>query len=508
MHTKNLLILSLYLLIITGCITKKSISTAYKEQYRPQFHFSPPAKWMNDPNGMLFYKGTYHLFYQHYPESNVWGPMHWGHATSTDLVHWKNKPIALFPDSLGYIFSGSAVADMNNTTGFAKKGEVPLIAIFTHHSVELQKEGRNDFENQSLAYSLDDGETWNKYSGNPVLKNPGIKDYRDPKVMWYEAQKKWIMTLATSDHITFYSSTDLKNWTKESEFGRDLGAHGGVWECPDLFPIDFEDEQKWVLLVSVGTGAPNGGSAVQYFIGDFNGKTFTPTDKKTKWIDYGTDNYAGVTWSNTGKRNIFMGWMSNLQYAMVVPTVIWRSAMTTPRELSIKTVGQEFFLTSKPVRELNKVIRKSELSKNVKVLDTLDLTSSFEKSNAQIQLKFNSNQLKDYRIILSNNLNEQLIIGYDQKENQYYIDRRNAGDYSFSKKFGTKQIAPRLSNSDSTDINLLIDLASVEFFSDGGLNVMTSIFFPTKPFSRLQIQSANGIVLQSLTCSSIKRIWN
>ncbi len=298
---------TLILFMLLACNTVKKLhAQTYSDPYRPQIHFSPKEHWMNDPNGMVFYKGVYHLFFQYYPDSTVWGPMHWGHATSKDLVHWKQQPIALYPDSLGYIFSGSAVIDQQNTSGFGKNGHPPMVAIFTHHDPKGEKEGRNNFQNQSLAYSLDEGKTWTKYAGNPVLKNPGIKDFRDPKVRWYEEGKKWIMTLATLDRIDFYSSKNLKTWTKESEFGKDLGAHGGVWECPDLFPMNYKGKTVWILIVNINPGGPNGGSATQYFTGDFDGKTFIPYQTDTRWLDYGPDEYAGITWSNTGNRqNIF-----------------------------------------------------------------------------------------------------------------------------------------------------------------------------------------------------------
>ena len=276
-------------LIFAGCLNQfakaQKATGQYHEQYRPQLHFSPKAHWTNDPNGMIYFKGTYHLFFQYYPGGTTWGPMHWGHATSKDLVHWKEQPIALYPDSLGYIFSGSAVADSNNTSGFGKNGKIPLVAIFTHHDPKGEKAGKDDFQNESLAYSLDNGETWTKYAGNPVLKNSGIRDFRDPKVMWYVKEKKWVMTLATKDHITFYSSPDLKNWKKESEFGKEAGAHGGVWECPDLFPLSLNGKSYWVLIVNLNPGGPNGGSATQYFIGQFDGKSFTAIDNKTNLLD-------------------------------------------------------------------------------------------------------------------------------------------------------------------------------------------------------------------------------
>ena len=343
------------------------------EVYRPKVHFSPEAHWVNDPNGMVYNKGVYHLFYQHHPYSSVWGPMHWGHATSRDLINWKHEPIAIYPDSLGTIFSGSAVVDKNNTSGLGKNGQVPLVAIFTQHSMEGEKAGRNDYQNQSIAYSNDDGKTWIKYEGNPVLKNPGITDFRDPKVMWYEPQKKWIMTLATKDCITFYSSKNLKSWVKESEFGATIGAHGGVWECPDLFTLDNNGKKVWALIVSINPGGPNKGSATQYFIGDFDGNKFVPQTTDVKWIDYGPDNYAGITWSNTGSRKIFLGWMSKWMYANAVPTETWKNAMTIPRELKLKQVGNNLLIASEPVAELTKIQTKPITISNINVNNSIDL---------------------------------------------------------------------------------------------------------------------------------------
>ncbi|WP_172885307.1 glycoside hydrolase family 32 protein [Mucilaginibacter gotjawali] len=339
----------------------------YNEPFRPQLHFSPKAHWMNDPNGMVYFNHTYHLFFQYYPGGTVWGPMHWGHAISKDLVHWQQLPIALYPDSLGYIFSGSAVVDSNNTSGFGKNGKIPLVAIFTHHDPKGERAGTDNFQNESIAYSLDEGRTWTKYSGNPVLKNPGIRDFRDPKVMWYAKDKKWVMTLATKDHITFYSSRDLKTWAKESEFGKEIGAHGGVWECPDLFPLKLNGKQYWVLVVNLNPGGPNGGSATQYFVGQFDGEQFVPVDDQIKWLDYGPDEYAGITWNNTGSRKIFLGWMSNWSYATQVPTASWRSAMTIPRDLKLISIDGNILLTSMPVKAILKLKQQPILAGNVHV---------------------------------------------------------------------------------------------------------------------------------------------
>src|SRR5688572_327195 len=274
-HLNHLSIIFCAMMFLISCgVQEKTAevsapSEGYNEPYRPQLHFTPEAKWMNDPNGMVYHNGEYHLFYQYYPDSTVWGPMHWGHAVSKDLAHWEHLPIALYPDSLGYIFSGSAVVDNGNTTGFGTADKPALVAVYTYHDAKKEKAGRIDYQTQGIAYSVDDGRTWKKYEKNPVLKNPGIKDFRDPNVFWHEASKKWVMILAVLDHVEMYNSSDLKSWTKLSEFGKDFGAHGGVWECPDLFPLTIEGEskEKWVMLVSINPGGPNVGSATQYFIG-------------------------------------------------------------------------------------------------------------------------------------------------------------------------------------------------------------------------------------------------
>jgi fructan beta-fructosidase len=480
-----LIILTIY----TGSLHAQHV---YHEPHRPQLHFSPKEKWTNDPNGMVYHNGIYHLFFQYYPDSTVWGPMHWGHATSKDLVHWHEQPIALYPDSLGYIFSGSAVVDKNNTSGFGKNGQAPLVAIFTHHDPNGEKAGRNSFQNQSLAYSIDNGKTWTKYAGNPVLKNPGITDFRDPKVMWYEPQKKWIMTLATKDCITFYASPDLKNWTKESEFGKELGAHGGVWECPDLFTLDDNGKKVWVLIVNLNPGGPNGGSATQYFLGDFDGHTFTPADTTTRWLDYGPDEYAGITWSNTGNRKLFLGWMSNWLYANVVPTTRWRNAMTIPRELAIKHAGKNRYVASTPVAELNGVKLRS-----------FAVDSKMRKVSLPGRLDLALEKPTDFSVILSNAAGEQVEIGYDSKQQQYYIDRNRSGKTDFQKDFAGRAVAPRLGQSGPLDLSLIIDVSSVELFADNGLTVMTSIFFPTKPFDQVEVKGG----FKKRVYSEWKSIW-
>jgi fructan beta-fructosidase len=493
------------LLASTAAMAQKP---AYKEQYRPQIHFSPPAHWMNDPNGLLCYKGTYHLFYQYYPKASVWGPMHWGHATSTDMIHWKNHPVALYPDSLGYIFSGSAVVDYNNTSGFGKNGQPPLVAIFTHHDPAKEKAGRKDTQTQSLAYSNDEGKTWQKYDHNPVLKNPGITDFRDPNVIWYAPEKKWVMSLATKDRITFYSSPNLKEWKKESEFGEHLGAHGGVWECPALFPITASDGKKlWVLIVNINPGGPNDGSATQYFVGNFDGKIFKAFNKDTRWIDSGTDEYAGVTFHNTGDRNIFLGWMSNWEYATTVPTEVWRSANTIPRELKLVNMEHNYYLTSEPVKELSSLKMTSIDLKSINVKGEKDITKLLKRSDNQFELKLSSKQLKSFSITLSDMGEEQLVIGFDATENSWYIDRTKAGVSEFNKNFAKRIVSKRIANKPGADVTLIVDAASVELFADKGSTVMTAIFFPKKPYTDLSVNSKDGFVINGLTYSPLKSIW-
>jgi fructan beta-fructosidase len=507
MKVQKLIIAAIsFLLLFAGDARSQSGVKLMKEQFRPQVHFSPKRGWMNDPNGMVYYKGVYHLFFQHYPDKTVWGPMHWGHATSKDLIHWQEQPIALYPDSLGYIFSGSAVVDVHNTTGFGKNGQAPLVAIFTHHLPDAPA-GNITFQNQSLAYSVDNGKTWTKYQHNPVLKNPGIIDFRDPKVMWYEEQKKWVMTLATKDHITFYSSPDLKSWKKESEFGKEIGAHGGVWECPDLFSLNDHGKKVWVLLVNINPGGPNKGSATQYFTGSFDGEKFTPYSTETKWLDYGPDEYAGITWSNTGKRKIFIGWMSNWDYANIVPTTAWRSAATIARELKIKHVGNQLLVASEPVAELSVIQAPPVVLNNVAVTGKMDLGKKVGAIKFPCRLNLQSVAAKDFSLVLSNGLGEELVIGYDKIQNHYFIDRTKSGKIDFYNGFGARHTAPRFSIESKINLTLVIDVSSVELFADDGLTVMTEIFFPNQPYNQIRIQSIDGVEIKRMEYMNLKTIY-
>ncbi|WP_421813033.1 glycoside hydrolase family 32 protein [Flagellimonas sp.] len=482
----------------------------YKEEYRPQFHFSPKEKWMNDPNGLVFNQGVYHLFYQYYPEDIVWGPMHWGHAVSEDLVHWKHRPIALYPDEHGYIFSGSAVVDKKNTSGFGANGKTPLVAIFTYHSMEGEKAGRKDFQTQGIAYSLDNGDTWKKYKNNPVILNDGIKDFRDPKVFWHEPSDSWILILVAGDHAKFYSSKNLKDWTYLSDFGKSQGAHGGVWECPDLFPLKVEgsNEEKWVLIISINPGAPNGGSGTQYFVGDFDGTTFTSDQKNPKWFDYGTDNYAGVTYNNVPEEErIFIGWMSNWDYARDTPTKKWRSAMTVPRKLSLHKVADDYFLANYPIDKISGLTNSTLVNEVEVAANTSDTLQVEGLNQSEIKLK---TAAKNFQLLFKNELDEVLVLDFDSTNQSLTVDRTSSGKVDFQEDFGAKKHVAPLNGieGDVKEFKILMDWSSMELFVDQGMLSMTEQIFPTSPYHTLIIVNEDKqapIAIESI--KKMQSVW-
>lgn len=495
--------LSLCVLVIACSVKKEQHSDAFMEKFRPQFHFSPPDQWMNDPNGMFYYQGEYHLFYQYYPDSNVWGPMHWGHAVSLDLIHWEHLPIAIYPDSLGYIFSGSAVVDWKNTSGFGDAASPPIVAIYTYHDPEGERNGREDFQYQGIAYSVDKGRTWTKYDQNPVLNNPGIRDFRDPKVTWYEPGKRWIMTLAVKDHVNFYSSSDLKSWRFESEFGHQLGTHAGVWECPDLFEMNVKGTMQpmWVLLVSINPGGPQRGSATQYFVGNFDGSSFSVDSNFEKdvqksedveqavWLDYGADNYAGVTWSDVPRldgRRLFLGWMSNWQYAQVVPTNEWRSAMTLPRSLQLVSADSTYRIHSRPVIELNELMG-----------EVMEIGESAPDSTFYLEIDVQGS----FQLSLSNGLGEKVVIELDG--NEFRIDRGQSGIVDFHDKFGAIHKFA-LGTKEIRKMQVFVDLSSIEIFLNDGEFVLTTLIFPNEPYQNIRLDGdADPLYMRSMAS-----IWN
>lgn len=652
--TKGLRYLALGIFLLSLCFScyspqaSSAIETRDSEYLRPQLHYSPKKQWMNDPNGMFYYNGHYHLFYQHYPDSNVWGPMHWGHASSTDLIHWTHQPIALYPDSLGMIFSGSAVVDFNNTSGLQDGEHPPIVALYTYHDPIEEAKGTGAHQSQGLAYSLDGGWTWNKYAGNPVLPNSGKRDFRDPKVFWFDQGNYWVMTLAIGDHIEFYQSTDLIHWLEAGQFGKGHGSHGGVWECPDLIPFSLADGSiRYVLLVSIGSGGPNGGSATQYFVGTFDGSSFVldPTFEssylgvtpavfpdgqeivsfekgyselsswsgeaagnapakgtlpgqnvvknyqgeyllntfrggdsavgniKTKafvlnkdylnfrigggmdaknlrvdlinengnilqswtgrnsehlhivswnteiyggqkvylnivdsarggwghlllddvvlsdymaydemeraqWLDWGTDNYAGVTWSNApSNEKLFLGWMSNWQYANQVPTKAWRSHMTLPRQLFL---NEDLSVSSMIIHQFD------SLHKGDWHYATEEITSVPVLHRLRIPLDgidYNGSEF------VWSNGHEQLIL--QVSKDKISLDRTQSGLTEFSPAFPSIQSAPLLSSVGEKDafLDIIIDRTSIEVLSSNGKTVLSALFFPENPYNQLEVNN-------------------
>lgn len=457
--------------------------------YRPQFHFTPPANWMNDPNGMVYFEGEYHLFYQYHPGGSTWGPMHWGHAVSTDLVHWQHLPIALAPDRNGMIFSGSAVVDWEDSSGFF--GGVPgLVAIFTH--ADEYPESNRPRQRQSLAYSIDRGRTWKMYEENPVLCNEQLTDFRDPKVFWHGESKRWVMVLAAGDRVHLYTSKNLKQWSFASDFGAFDGSHDGVWECPDLIELPIEGspngESRWMLIVSIGDkpGYPEG-TRTQYFIGHFDGSVFTNEypSNTVLWLDYGRDNYAGVTWSDTPDppKKYFIGWMSNWRYANVTPTGEWRSAMTLPRLLNLKHGDDGIRLVQEPVPYLEKLRKQPWEKFNVLLQSGDNLLASLQEDVYELVCDIEVGTAAEIGFKLRKGENEETIVGYRTIEQQLYLDRTRSGETVFHDSFPCKHAATHKITNGRLHLRIFVDQCSVEVFAGDGEVVLTDLIYPN-PASR------------------------
>lgn len=452
---------------------------------------------MNDPNGMVYFDGMYHLFYQHHPYSNDWGPMHWGHAVSSDLMRWAHQPIALAPDELGQIWSGSAVFDEHNTSGLGTSERGPLVAIFTYHSDNQELTGLGNHQTQGLAYSNDGGYSWHKYAGNPVLGNPRCSpDFRDPKVFWHADSMRWIMVLAVGDECQIWGSPNLLDWQYLSSFGAGIGAHGGVWECPDLVLLQVEgsDQQRWVLIQSVNPGGPQRGSGTQYFVGDFDGTAFAIDNSSksyVRWIDQGPDCYAGVCWSNipgTDRRVVFLGWLGNWEYADRVPTEKWRGVMCIPRSLSLRDTSEGHVLCSWPVSEVNEC-RADELIRCREQLTAGNEVVLLEdKRLAPADLEF-SMTLPDSGTIelrFSNAQGDVYAFGYDVDRQAAYSDRIDAGQSDFSPRAFPRRHWMHHARR-QLDVRLLLDSCSVEVFLARGELAFTAMIFPHAHYDRLSV---------------------
>lgn len=479
----------------------------YTELFRPQFHFTPELNWMNDPNGLVFWNGEYHLFYQHNPLGNSWGHMSWGHAVSTDLVHWQHLPIALYEDYGVMIFSGSCVADINNTSGFGTVENPPLVAIYTGHG-----QGR---QTQDLAYSLDNGRHWTKYEGNPVL-DLKLSDFRDPKVFWHPATNRWVMvvSLAVEKKIHFYSSKNLKDWEFLSEFGP-AGVDGKPnWECPDIFELPIENEPgktRWVLEADMGSGAVAGGSGGEYFLGTFDGTTFVPDSRKSQWVDYGRDFYAPISWNNIPDddgRRIWIGWMNNWETCLV-PTSPWRSAMSVPRELKLRRLDDNLVLVQSPVSELQQLRGDLSETQNLQVTGIHKLENSPSGKRLEIVIEFQPQTAADFGIKVASGPTQQTVIGYRVNSEELYVDRTRSGEVSFHPAFPGVHVAPLPARNGRVKMQILLDESSVEVFANDGEVCITDRIFPDPVQSEIELFATDGSVLvKSLKAWNLKSIWN
>ena len=429
------------------------------EKHRPVYHHTPAYGWMNDPNGMFYKDGVWHLCYQFNPYGSQWENLSWGHSSSTDLTSWTTEPTALEPDALGMIFSGCCVVDKENTAGFGKDA---IVALYTTAGAR---------QTQSLAYSTDGGKTFKKYEGNPIITS-NVPDFRDPHVFWNAEAGFWNMILAAGQQMSIYSSTNLKDWKHESDFGAEYGNHGGVWECPDLMKLKVAGSgaEKWMLICNINPGGPYGGSATQYFVGQFDGHKFTCEDspEETKWMDYGKDHYATITFDNApDNRHVAIAWMSNWQYANQVPTKQFRSANSIARDLGLFEHNGETYCSVKPSPEYTAARGKQ-------------LRQPSEACEIVVTLR------GDAKITLSNSKGERVVMTYDESDETFDMDRRRSGDVSFSDAFPYVTSAP--THGKLRQIRIFVDRCSVEAFDSEGHMAMTNLVFPSKPYDRIQIK--------------------
>ncbi|MDE6329840.1 MAG: GH32 C-terminal domain-containing protein [Muribaculaceae bacterium] len=473
-------------------------------KYRPLFHHAPQYGWMNDPNGMFYKDGKWHLYYQYNPYGSKWQNMSWGHSVSDDLIRWEHLPVAFRPDGLGSIFSGSCVVDHNNTAGF---GNGAVVALYTSAGTSQM---------QSMAASTDGGLTFSTFGGNPIITLDS--EARDPNLFWNEATGEWNLYLAHAlEHeMLFFTSPDLKTWTLQSSFGKGIACQDGVWECPDLFelPVDGSKGKKWVLLCNINPGAPFGGSATQYFIGDWDGHTFTAdTDASgvipTKWLDFGKDHYATVSWSDApdGRRTI-IGWMSNWQYANDVPTLQYRSANTLPREAFIfRAPDNQLYAGSRPSPELDKLRAALTEKAGSQKLSATPATFTLPADNdgiCEINVAFQAKKGSDVKLTLFNNAGEEVIITYNAADHTVAMDRTKSGLTDFSADFPAVTVGPTFEKDGKISLRLFIDRSSIELFSNGGRTAMTNLVFPTQPYTGLRIASdGNSARLNDLKIYSL-----
>ena len=492
-----------------------TFDTTNREYYRPVYHHTPLYGWMNDANGLVYKDGEYHLYFQYNPYGSKWGNMHWGHSVSKDLIHWEHLSPAIARDTLGHIFSGSSVVDHNNSAGYGKDA---LIAFYTSASDEHG-------QIQCMAYSTDNGRTYTKYEGNPILTPfDGLKDFRDPKVFWYEPAQKWYMIVSADKNMRFYNSTDLKHWEYLSQFGEGYGVQPNQFECPDFIqlPVDGDkNHMKWVMIVNINPGCPFGGSATEYFVGEFDGKEFKCDNDKSvaKWLDFGKDHYATVCFSNTGDRTIAVPWMSNWQYANATPTRQYRSANALPRELSLYTKDGEIYMAANAVKETQGLRKGTTELNNIDLKDeyTVNPITTGPEGACELEMDITPGKADTVGFALCNDKGEKVDIYLDMKAGRVVMDRTQSGitdltpygemtvhdketddhrktlSVNYVNDFALGTWAPlSLCNGKSYHLDIFVDKCSIEIFVDGGRIAMTNLVFPTAPYNALRFYTRGG----------------
>ncbi len=497
----RLLILTLVGLAFLGA------QQTYRELYRPQFHFTPAKNWANDPNGLVFYKGEYHLFYQYNPFGELWRHMSWGHAVSKDMLRWKHLQLALPEEDGIMMFSGSAVIDWKNSSGFGKNGEPPMIAIYTGHTQTHQ--------HQAIAYSNDKGRTWTKYSGNPVIASKR-RHFRDPKVFWHEESESWIMIVVLADErkARFYGSPNLKEWTLLSEFGPEGAFPVRNWECPDLFELPVENlpgQSRWVFQVDSGDGHPAGGSGCQYFVGDFDGGRFVSENpaENTMWVDHGADFYAAQTWSDVPSsdgRRLMLAWMNNWSYAREVPTKPWRGAQSLPREVALRGFDEGVRLVQRPIREIE-TLRGQHLSlKDVSVANANEKVQSMGAETLEIDVELEIGDASEVGMAVRVGGEEKTRIGYTAAMEEVWVDRTKSGVVDFHENFSGIHSARLKPIDGRVRLHVLVDSSSVEVFANDGRVTLTDRIFPSSN-SRSWSLFGDGARVVRLDAWKLKSAW-
>lgn len=518
---------------IPGCATMPAGQprAQYEQPHRPQLSYTPERNWMNDPNGLVYQDGEYHMFYQYNPNGTGWGDMSWGHAVSPDLLHWRELPPALTVEKDGkgaitqMFFTGSAVVDTDNTSGLGQPGKPAMVAMYTSvypqdFTLANGRRVRAGQQSQSLAYSVDKGRSWTQYAGNPVIEQPPApyadeyREFRDPKVFWYAPESKWVMVavLAHRHKAVLYSSTDLRNWRYMSEFGP-AGAVGGVWECPDLFelPVDGDpSRRKWVMVMNLNPGGPVGGSGAQYFVGRFDGAAFKA--ERGDWLDGGADFYAAVSWNGAPDgRRVLLGWMSNWLYAHDLPAAAWRGAQSVPRELLLRTIDGQVRLTQQPVAGFER-LRQAAAAQGGRAVPAgvTPLAYAPGPSGAlEIDMLLALDGAARAGVQVHGGRDgEATVIGYDRERGELYVDRGKGGDASFHPDFAARHAAPIALRDGAIRLRILVDRSSVTVFAGDGELTLTSQVFPRAGSDGVALFAEGGAAaLRALQLWPLASIW-